>query len=155
MPTLCPSWLIRSRLVEICVGVICSCMPAFSCMLRHHLHSFERFKSGLLSPYHSFRHLLSRLSGPESAPSTAVSYSTRVTREGRNWRSNPDLYSSFPHGSGSWKLYGRSSEANTRARIRTKAFLLHETLSRVGSAILQSRKKNHETLVAQTESRQR
>lgn len=59
----------RSSLIEICVGVICSCMPAFSSLLRHHFHSFQKFRSGLVLRYHSFRHLISGSSGRKSTPS--------------------------------------------------------------------------------------
>ncbi|MCJ1342805.1 hypothetical protein MMC31_000994 [Peltigera leucophlebia] len=65
--------VILLALVEMCVGVICSCMPAFSSMFRHHLHSFEKIKSSLSSHYRSFRHKFSSRSGPESAPSRSES----------------------------------------------------------------------------------
>ncbi|KAA6410958.1 MAG: hypothetical protein FRX48_05269 [Lasallia pustulata] len=40
---------VNFALVEICVGVICSCMPCVSCMLRHHLPPYEKMKSLLYS----------------------------------------------------------------------------------------------------------
>ncbi|MCJ1427686.1 hypothetical protein MMC29_005591 [Sticta canariensis] len=65
--------VILLALVEICVGVICSCMPAFSCVFRHHLPALEILRSHLSSRYRSFRHLLSGHSGPESVPSDSES----------------------------------------------------------------------------------
>lgn len=57
----------------MCVGVICSCMPAFSAMFRHHLHPFERLKSSLSSRFRSLRHLFSSRSGSKSSPSISES----------------------------------------------------------------------------------
>ena len=57
----------------MCVGVICSCMPAFSSMFRDHHHLFKKFKSSLSSRYRSFRHLFSSRSGCELAPSISKS----------------------------------------------------------------------------------
>lgn len=62
----------------MCVGVICSCMPAFSCMFRHHLPSLETLKSHLSSRYRSFRHLLSGHSGNESVQSDSDSGDGRL-----------------------------------------------------------------------------
>lgn len=64
-------WANGLRLVEMCVGVICSCMPAFSFMLRHYAHSFDKLKSRLVMRYHSVRHLLSSPSEHELAPANS------------------------------------------------------------------------------------
>lgn len=89
------------------------------------------------------------------SPQTAISCPTRVSRAVRNRRSNPNPYPPSTHGSGRWTPYGRTSEADTRVRPRKKAFMLHEKLSRVGSASQQSRRKKHETWVTQKDGRQR
>lgn len=81
------------------------------------------------------------------SPQTAISCPTRVSRAMRNQRSNPNPYPPSTHGSGRWTPYGRTSEAGRRARPRMKEFMLHKTLSRVGSTSLQSRRKKHETWV--------
>ena len=78
-----------ARLVEICVGVICACMPSFSCMLRHHVSLFQNVRSRLTSRYQSFRGLLPGHSGSESAPSRS-----KFAKSESYPRSDSSLYSS-------------------------------------------------------------
>lgn len=44
----------------MCVGVICSCMPCFSGMLRHHLPPYEKMKSLLYVRLNSIRTIVTR-----------------------------------------------------------------------------------------------
>ena len=50
----------RNSLTEICVGVICSCMPSLSRTLRHHASHFSRLKSLFSSRFTYFTELHSR-----------------------------------------------------------------------------------------------
>lgn len=51
----------------MCVGVICSCMPCFSGMLRHHLPPYEKMKSLLYVRWNSVRTTLTRHSASRSS----------------------------------------------------------------------------------------
>ncbi|MCJ1254826.1 hypothetical protein MMC24_002642 [Lignoscripta atroalba] len=66
-------------IAEMTIGVTCSCMPAFACMLRHHLPPYESLKSLLLSRVKSLATVLTRRTGSQCSrsdgPSTTPSFS--------------------------------------------------------------------------------
>lgn len=51
----------------MCVGVICSCMPCLSGMLRHHLPPYEKMKSLLYARLNSVRTIVTRHGGSQSS----------------------------------------------------------------------------------------
>lgn len=51
----------------MCVGVICSCMPCLSGMLRHHLPPYEKMKSLLYIRLNSIRAIVTRHDGSQSS----------------------------------------------------------------------------------------
>lgn len=44
----------RNSLAEMCIGIICSCMPSLSSMLQHHLFHFATFQSLIFSYFNYF-----------------------------------------------------------------------------------------------------
>lgn len=141
------------RLVNISVRVIYSCITVFARMFRHHLHSFEIFKSCLSSRSRFVRHFLFQRSGSELAPSNPGSadgclkpYSS--SRAAKNWRSSLNLYPRSIRSLSSCTRYERISDTEKPARRWKKALMLYETLSSIGSASLQSRRKKREAWVA-------
>lgn len=56
------------RIVEACVGIICSCIPAVMVVIRHHLPQYTALKKFLASHFKIFQSLRSQSKSPQSKP---------------------------------------------------------------------------------------
>lgn len=69
----------RNSLAEMCIGVMCTCMPSLSVTLRHHASQFATFRSSISSGFNYFSDLRSR-SAPFTKPESLTPYPRKAKK---------------------------------------------------------------------------